>query len=131
MRDNERTSALRTFTIAFLVVYAPIETWYSWPELWDPYYVVDFVGIVLLAWGAMSHRGNAGFRNLAVLAAGFGWTAANFWRALFDRVFEVAEGTALDYGWMELCFSGCIMLGAIIGMGWTVVVATRSSIAGT
>ena len=39
---------LETFTFAFLIAYAPIETWYSLPKLWDPFYLVGSIKIVLL-----------------------------------------------------------------------------------
>ena len=49
--EHHRATRLETFTFAFLIAYAPIETWYSMPEFWDPFYLVDVIGIVLLILG--------------------------------------------------------------------------------
>jgi hypothetical protein len=38
----------------------------------------------------------------ALLAAAYGWAAANGWRATSLRAFEVAEGGTLDHGTGEL-----------------------------
>jgi hypothetical protein len=75
----------------------PIETWYSLPALWDPFYLVDFIGMMLLAWGAVRCRRDATPGSLAVLAAGYGWEGANYWRALFGRVQEIARGGELRF----------------------------------
>jgi hypothetical protein len=72
---------LATFTLALLVVYVPIETWYSMPTLRDPFYVVDLIGIVLLIVGVVRLRRNPVSPNWPILIAGYAWTAANFWRA--------------------------------------------------
>ena len=54
--EHHRAARLQTFTLAFLIAYAPIETWYSMPELWDPFYLVDVIGIVLLILGMVRLR---------------------------------------------------------------------------
>ena len=113
------------FTLVFLLFYAPIETWYSFPELWDPFYLVDFIGILLLVWGAVRARQRLAGASLALLTAGYAWTGANFWRGTFDRVREVSGGSELDYGWMELCFTACVMIGAIAGLAWSLRLMTR------
>ena len=112
------------FTIAVLIIYAPIETWYSMPELWDPFYLVDFTGIVLLSVGVVGLRRDPAPRWLGMLIAGYAWTAANFWRALFGRVSEVKAGGELDYGWAELCFTACIMVAALAGLVWALLLNT-------
>ena len=46
-------TGLARFTLAALVVYFPMETWVSWPHgLWNPFYLVDFIAMVLMFWGA-------------------------------------------------------------------------------
>jgi hypothetical protein len=113
------------FTVGFLAFYAPIEIWYSLPRLWDPFFLVDLIGIMLLAWGAIDSRRAVSQRSLSVLVAGYAWTGANFWRAMFDRVFEIAAGSELNYGWLELCFTGCVMIGAITGLVWSLALVSR------
>ncbi len=127
MNQGHRERRLRAFTIGVLVIYAPIETWYSMPELWDPFYVVDFAGIVLLFVGVAGFRRDSLPRRMGMLIAGYAWTAANFWRGLFGRVSEVAGGGVLDYGWAELCFTACILVAALAGLVWALVLNTTPS----
>jgi hypothetical protein len=122
--SESRERALVTFTVAVLVVYVPIETWYSAPELWDPFYLVDLAGMVLLALGATGFRSQGRLR-VGLLAAGYAWTAANFWRALFGRVADLRQGGQLDYGLAELCFIGCILLAAFAGLVWSLTLLRR------
>jgi len=98
MNQDHRAAPLVTFTIGLLVIYVPIETWYSLPALWDPFYLVDLIGMVLLAWGAVRCRRDASSSSLAVLAAGYAWEGANFWRALFGRLQAIANGGELQLG---------------------------------
>ena len=119
--EHHRATRLETFTLAFLIAYAPIETWYSMPEFWDPFYLVDVVGIVLLILGMVRLRRGRPAAAVGTLIAGYAWTGANFWRALFDRVSEVAAGGVLDYGLAELCFTACITIAAIAGLVWSLV----------
>ena len=123
--EHHRATRLETFTLAFLIAYAPIETWYSLPELWDPFYLVDVIGIVLLILGMVRLRRGRPAAAVGMLTAGYAWTGANFWRALFDRVSEVAAGGVLDYGWAELCFTACITIAAIAGLVWSLVLGAR------
>lgn len=125
--NHHPEARLGTFTLAFLVVYAPIETWYSLPKLWDPFYVVDFIGMVLLILGVVRLRRGLPSPPLGMLVAGYAWTGANFWRAMFARVIEVAGGGELDYGWAELCFTGCITIAAIAGLAWSLVLSAHQS----
>ena len=68
------------FTLALLLVYAPLETWASWPSgLTNPFYLVDVVGFALLLWGALaSLRARPGVAP-GVLCAGYAWSGANGW----------------------------------------------------
>jgi hypothetical protein len=126
MNGTPRAWPLVIFTIAILVIYAPIETWYSLPRLWDPFYLVDFIGMVLLGWGVVLCRRTGSPAGLAVLAAGYGWIGANFWRALFGRVEAVANGEVLRLGLAELCFVACGTIAALAGLVWSLRLATRA-----
>lgn len=125
MTPTPRATALVTFTIVILVIYAPLETWYSLPALWDPFYLVDFIAMVLLGWGVILCRRHATGSGLAVLAAGYGWMGANSWRALFGRVEAVAQGEVLRLGWAEMCFVICGTIAALAGLAWSLTLATR------
>lgn len=127
MNQPPRAAPLVIFTIVILAIYAPVETWYSLPRLWDPFYLVDFIGMALLGWGVVLCRRTASLSGLAVLAAGYGWTGANFWRALFGRVQALANGEVLRLGWAELCFVGCGTVAALAGLVWALRLATRPS----
>jgi hypothetical protein len=48
MNDGRGERRLMAFTVPVLVLSAPIETWYSMPELWDPFFLVDLVGMARL-----------------------------------------------------------------------------------
>ncbi len=126
MNHNRKAAPLVMFTIVVLVIYVPIETLYSLPALWDPFYLVDFIGMVLLGWGVVRCRRNATPGNLAILAAGYAWEGANFWRALFGRVEEITGGGQLRLGWAELCFVVCITLAFLVGLTWSLRLATTS-----
>ena len=119
MNHNHRATPLVTFTIVVLAIYVPIETLYSLPALWDPFYLVDLIGMIVLGWGVVRCRREATPGNLAILAAGYAWEGANFWRALFGRIEEIAGGGQLDLGWAELCFCICMTLAAIVGAVWS------------
>jgi hypothetical protein len=125
VNNRPHAAPLVTFTLVILAIYAPLETWYSLPRLWDPFYLVDFIGMVLLGWGVMLCRRHAP-SGLAVLATGYGWTGANFWRALFGRVQAVAQGEVLRLGWAEMCFVACGTLAALAGLVWSLRLATRA-----
>jgi hypothetical protein len=122
-----RQTRLTTYSFAVLVVYAPIEIWYSSPQLWDPFFLVDLIGIVLLGVGAVRYRRTGAPTSLGMLIAGYAWTSANFWRALFDRLVELRAGGTLDYGLLELCFTTCILVAAVIGLVWSLLVSRSAS----
>ncbi len=88
-------------------MYFPLETLVSLPELWSPYYIIDLIAMVLLFWGARRSLRARPRPAPGVLTAAFAWTAANGWRATFDRVYLVTEGGELDYGSIEMCAVIC------------------------
>jgi hypothetical protein len=105
---------LATSTLALLVAYVPLETWVSWRDgLLNPYYIVDVIAMGLLLAGAVRSLAARPRQAPALLAVGIAWAAANGWRATFDRLHELREGGALDYGAAEM---------------WTVGLATGLSL---
>ena len=96
-------TGLAYFTFAALVVYFPVETYVSLPEgLWNPFYIVDLIAMVLMFWGAIHSLGARPARSPGLLCAAYAWVSANGWRATFGRMFELREGGKLDHGATEM-----------------------------
>ena len=96
-------TGLAWFTLGALVIYFPAETWASLPAgLWNPFYLVDVIAMVLLFWGAMRSLRARPYRSPGVLCAAYAWTAANGWRATFGRMFEILAGGTLGHGASEM-----------------------------
>ena len=105
----------------FLVATIPVETVYSWRGgLTSPYFVVKLAGWLLLACGVVQLRRSRSGTGLAFLAAGWGWLAANFWRALADRVSQ-----GLSFGSVEVWFTGSCLLVCLMGLALSLRVAAR------
>jgi hypothetical protein len=114
MNLRETETGLAYFTLGFLVVYVPVETWASWPRLTSPFYIVDLIAMVLLLYGAVRSLRAWPLCEPAVLCAAYGWSASNGWRATFGRVVEVSAGRELENGVAELWVVGgatLLMLG--------------------
>ena len=77
---------LLTYTGVVLAIYAPIETWASFPHWTSLDYLVDVIGMTLMAIGLVRARRHAPGNYAPILAAAFGWTGANFWRAMSLRL---------------------------------------------
>jgi hypothetical protein len=101
LRDVE--SGLAWFTLAATLVYVPLETWASLPHgLLNPFYLIDVIAMLLLFAGAVrSLRARPGSAP-GVLCAACAWTAANGWRATFDRLFAIRRGEVLQFGMGEI-----------------------------
>lgn len=110
--------------VYFLLVSVVVETTYSWGNLGDAYFLVKVAGWILLSWGALHIRaGNS--RGLTFLAAGWGWMAANFWRAIADRVADINTGQTLRLGSIEIIFAGSCLIVCLTGLILTLVKANR------
>ena len=111
--------------VCFLLVSVVVETAYSWRSLGDAYFLVKVAGWILLSWGAMHIRaGNP--RGLTFLAAGWGWMAANFWRAVADRFADISSGQTLRLGSVEIIFAGSCFAICLTGLILTLVKAIRN-----
>jgi hypothetical protein len=117
-------AGLSRLSVGFLAVSISVETVYSWRlGLADPYYVAKVVGWILLAAGVAQLRTPR--TSLALLAAGWGWFGANFWRAVADRFARLAAGQVLRLGSLELWFAGSCLLISLIGLAWSLVLTSR------
>src|SRR6185503_18631560 len=98
------------------------ETWYSWRGwLPGPYYWVKLCGWALLVNGVIQLRRCRPASGHAFLMAGWGWLAANFWRAIADRASRLATGQRLRLGSIELWFAGACLLVSLFGLSWLLV----------
>ena len=109
--DTRRVETiLAQVTLVFLLVYVPAETYVSWSDsywLFNPFYIVDLVAMVLLFFGAVRSLRARPRPAPGMLCGAFGWASANGWRATWDRAFELMDGGSLSYGTAELCVVGC------------------------
>ncbi len=129
---NLRTveTALSGFTLAMLLVYMPLETWASLPRglLFNPYYHVDLIAMLLLFWGALVSLKARPEPSPYLLCAAYAWAACNGWRAMFGRIEEVMTGGELLRGAAELwfvVFGTAVALVAFVVALVLVVKATR------
>lgn len=124
---------LARVTLAFVAIYFPVETFVSWPYgLLNPFYIVDLIAMVLLAWGAARSLRSPPRSCPAVLCAAYGWTAANAWRSAALRIYEVRGAARLDYGnteyWIVMISTALILVCFAVAL-W-LVVKTRDDSAG-
>ena len=115
MTPRSLETTIARFTLVVLLIYAPLETWGSWPSgLSNPFYLVDVVGFALLLWGALVSLRARPDVAPGVLCAGYAWSAANGWRALALRLEILQEGGHVDVGLVWLISLGEIA--ALIGL---------------
>lgn len=96
MTPRSLETTIARFTLGVLLLYAPLETWGSWPRLSNPFYLVDVVGFALLLWGALASLRARPDIAPGVLCAGYAWSAANGWRALALRIETLQQGGQVD-----------------------------------
>lgn len=58
---------------------------------WWPFWVVDYIAVALLLWGAAAVLWKPTARGLPVLSAGWGFACAMFWMSLFGHIAENAR----------------------------------------
>ena len=92
------------FTWIWAVVFVPIETYITWSianTLLLSGYAVNVLGVGIMLWGVISLRRSRPYAE-GLLATGWGWTTAVFWRGANLRYWLAAEGEPLYYGRLEL-----------------------------
>jgi hypothetical protein len=58
---------------------------------WWPFWVVDYLAVALLQWGAISVLWTPNDRGVGILTAAWGFTAAMFYMSLFGHLDEIAK----------------------------------------
>lgn len=117
------------FTFTWLIVYAPLETYVTWSiggagGLLHSAYILDVAGMGLMLWGALATSRGAPAGS-TILAVGWSWTAAVFWRATADRFWWSSLGHSLYFGPSELWLAPAITAVAVGGFVASLVLAIR------
>ena len=127
MTPRSVETLLARFTLVLLLVYAPLETWASWPALTNPFYLVDAAGFALLLWGALASLRARPDVAPGVLCAGYAWSGANGWRALALRLEILQEGGQVDVTLVWLIVLGEIAALTGLALLLLLVVESRTS----
>ena len=124
MTPRSLETLIARFTLVLLLVYAPLETWASWPALSNPFYLVDVVGFVLLLWGATTSLRARPAAAPGVLCAGYAWSAANGWRALAIHIGTLEQGGQVDAGLVWLL--AMLEVAALVGLALLLLLVVES-----
>ena len=134
LRRTRSESALVIYTVALIAIYGPLETWVSFPRLLSLFYLVDAIGLALLLAGVLMYRANARIPYTVILAIGYGWLGANFWRGMAMRLeanYDPAqwpEGKIVAVGATGIAVGGAVLVGlCVVGMILSILVARRDS----
>ena len=119
-------TAIARCTLILLLVYAPLETWGSWPSgLTNPFYLVDVVGFALLLWGVLRSLRARPDIAPGVLCAGYAWSGANGWRALALRMETLQQGGQVDVGLVWLLVIGEVVV--LVGLALLLLLVVEST----
>lgn len=104
---------------------------------WWPFWVVDYLAVALLMWGAVSILWRPSERGLGILTAGWGFTSAMFYMSLFSHIStlqttggEVAEvnaQSALDEPWLTVVI-GVLFVVALVGLATSLAAEIRRAV---
>ena len=98
-------------SIVFALALIAIEFVYNWiSPVWWPFIIADYVSALLLLYGALW--------SPQILAAGWGFACANFYRAFF-----VSFGTS-GLSWVLVGLTVLFSI-TILGLGLTVIIGLR------
>ena len=110
------------FTWIWVVVFVPIETYLSWGSAPPRFsgYAVNVFGVGIMLWGLVSLRRGLPYAE-GLLATGWGWTTAVFWRGTNLRYWLDAQGKPLSFGRLELwlgplftIIAGAALVGSLV-----------------
>lgn len=122
-------SVMSTWTLLWLVGYVPLETYVTLSiagigGLVYSDYILNVVGMGLMLWGGLDVRRRRP-AGLAILAIGWAWTAATFWRATTDRFMWAANGGELFAGKAELWIAPILTAITVASVAATMVLIFR------
>ena len=101
--DTVLRRRLTRFTWTWALVFLPIETYLSFRGGRFPIsgYIVNVIGVGVTLWALDALRRGRPYAE-GLLAAGWAWTTAVFWRATNLRYMLADDGAPLDFGSLEL-----------------------------
>ena len=110
------------FTWSWAIVFVPIETYLSFRGGTIPLsgYVVNVCGVAIMLWALVSLRRGRPYAE-GLLATGWAWTTAVFWRATNLRYEIARDGEPLDFGSLELWLAPVFTLMAGAALAGSVV----------
>ena len=101
---------------------------------WWPFWVVDYLAVALLMWGAVTILWRPSERGLSILTAGWGFTCAMFYMSLFSHlstlqstggeVAEINAQSALDEPWLTVVI-GVLFGVALLGLATSLAAEYR------
>jgi ABC-type microcin C transport system permease subunit YejB len=102
---------------------------------WWPFWVVDYVAVALLQWGAISVLWQPLERGTAVLTAAWGFTCAMFYMSLFGHISDLmSAGTevantnaqsAIDEPWLTIVI-GTMFAFTLMGLATSLLADRRA-----
>jgi hypothetical protein len=128
---NRAALLISGVTFAWLAVYFPLETYITWSiagvrGLLYSSYIANVAGMCLLLWGGIAMRRSRP-AGPGLLAAGWAWTAATFWRATSDRFWLSSLGMPLYAGPVELWLAPILTALAVAGLAASLALLLSAS----
>ena len=131
-RDRGRLNvAVTAYTFVWVIIYFPLETYVTLSiaglrGLLYAAYIMNVIGMGLMLCGAVSASRRQRVAP-ALLATGWSWTAATFWRATADRYWWVSLGHSLYAGPIELWLGPILTALACGGLAGSLLLVFRSA----
>ena len=121
-------STVVRFTWCWVIVFIPIETYLSFRREAIPVsgYAVNVLGVGIMVWALVCLRRGRPYAA-GLLATGWAWTTAVFWRATNLRYAIAGDGEPLDFGNLELWLAPACTVLAGAALAGSLVLLIRGS----
>ena len=121
MTPRKTETRLALLTLAGVSGYLPLETWHSLTSgLSQPSYVITFLGMLLLVWGALVSLRSQPALAPGILGTGYAWTSAHAWLLTVNRVDtigrEVGGQGIAGMVWLTAAFTIAVTLGLAVSL---------------